>query len=144
MTIPIETVFIGGVSILVTVISWFIKRDIARFEKVLEKHSADLADHSKALATVAQQVAAALEVAKWIPHLNRFFGDGGGLSRVWRNIEQINFDIEQCRERDHWFVNRLSVIKGSMEMQNLKCGGDQSSWTCPAWKHAADDSEDKK
>ncbi len=133
MTIQLEVMFIGGLSILITVVAWFIKRDIARFERVLEKHASDLSKHAESLATIMQQVTSALEVAKWTPNLQRFFGDGGGNARIWKAIESLQFDMEQSRERHHWMANKMAILKGSMEVQGMKCG-DPAGWVIPEWK----------
>lgn len=133
MTINAEAVFLAGLSALVMVVAWFIRRDIARFEKVLDKHASDLSKHAESLTTMMGQVNAALEVAKWTPNLQRFFGEGGGNARIWKAIEALQFDTEQSRERHHWIANKMCILKGSMEMQGMKCG-DPTGWVLPDWK----------
>lgn len=133
MTIDVQQIVILAVGVVVSVIGWFIKRDLARFERQMEAHNESLNRHSESLASLSTQVTQLVEFQKWVPQLQRFFGDGGGHARLWRNIEGLQAGEQQTRDRFHWFINRLSVIKGSMEMQNLKCGGDPQSWIMPGW-----------
>lgn len=133
MSIGLETIFIGALSIMVATIAWFIKRDIARFENVLEKHAEGLSRNSESLASMMHQVNSALEVAKWNPQLQRFFGDDGGHARLWRAIEDLNGQLDMSRRRHHWFANKLAVVKGSMEVAGLKCG-DPAGWVMPDWE----------
>jgi hypothetical protein len=132
-----ETIFIGGLGILVSVVSWFLKRDIHRFEDAMKAHNAELSKHSEMLSSMSFQIQSALEVGKWIPNFQRFFGEGGGNSRIWRSIEKLEFDIEQSRERSHWLSNKMGILKGSMEVQGMKCG-DPAGWAMPEWKSFKD------
>ena len=135
MTIDLHTVATGALLGMISVIGWFLRRDIARFEKMMETHHLELSKHNELLAVMAKDIATVLNIGKWNENLTRFFGDNGGHARLWRNIESLQFDMEQCRERHHWIVNRITVIKGSMESQNLKCGSlDGTGWSMPEWK----------
>ena len=96
-------------------------------------HHAELSRHNEILAGMAQQIATVLEVGKWNGNLQRFFGEGGGQARIWRSVEELQFNEQQFRERLHWIANKLAVLKGSMEVQGMKCG-DPSTWSMPEWK----------
>lgn len=133
MTIELSHIFMAFIGIIMSVIGWFLKRDIARFEKMMDKHNDQLGKHTESLAKISEQIAQVLEIGKWNAQLQRFFGEGGGHARLWRNIEELQFNEAQIRERLHWFMNRMSIIKGSMEMANLKCG-NADGWTMPEWK----------
>lgn len=118
---------------VLSVIAWFIKRDLSRFEKTMDSHNAALHKHSEALSSLSVQVSQLVEFQKWVPQLQRFFGENGGHARIWRNIEDLQQGEQNTRDRFHWMMNKMAILKGSMEMQGMKCG-DPAGWVMPDWK----------
>jgi hypothetical protein len=126
-----------AIGCVVSVIAWFIKRDVGRFERAVEKQSDILEKHSTMLATMQSELARVIAVGNWEPNLQRFFGEGGGQARLWASVEALEKDVEQLRERDHWVVNKLAVIKARTD--SCGCSGDskdQTDWALPEWRTA--------
>lgn len=117
---------------LATSIAWFIKRDIGRFEKHIEEQSKATIANTTAINSLQVQIATLISIAEWSGHLERFFGEGGGNKRIWVAIEDIRKDNEKLRERDHWFMNKLAIIKGRCEMNGIKFS-ENESWIIPSW-----------
>lgn len=138
MTIPTDHLVIMFVGAVASVIAWFVRRDIARFEQIAEEQRKLLQQHSEAMHSVQSQIGRVIELGKWQPNLERFFGEGGGNSRLWKAIEILTHDVGQLRERDHFLINKLTVIKGRCDIvakkyPDLGFNPTKDDWILPEW-----------
>ncbi len=141
MTISLEAVAMMFFGTLISVIAYFIKRDIARFERSIEEQNKAIIEQGRALAAFQTQLATVLKVTEWIGHLDRFFGEGGGQQRIWKVIDKIQHDQSQLRDRDHWIANKLTIIKGRMELGGTKFL--EGEWSMPEWKSGDSDVKER-
>lgn len=120
------------------VIGWFLRVEHARNEKMLTKVTDELSRFNEAFAGIHGKLDELSKIIEHVPDMRRFFGPRGGQARLWGRIEH---DVEQIREREHHLVNKLAIIKGSLEMQGIKCGAPGDVWSMPEWKSYKPDSE---
>jgi hypothetical protein len=129
--LSLETIVIGLFGTLIAVITWFIKRDISRFERHIESHAESIAKATESINQLQIQIGGMVGLREWIGHLDRFFGESGGQKRMWIAIEGIKDDVNRIREREHWIANKVAIIKGRCEIAGMKFGTDE--WTIPVW-----------
>lgn len=122
----------------VAVIGWFLRNEHQRNEKRAEDIRAELTKFAIAFGEVRGRLDELAKLIDHVPDMRRFFGPRGGQARLWGRIEH---DIEQIREREHYIINKMSIIKGTLDMNGIKCGSPDTVWQMPEWKTYKPDME---
>jgi len=133
-----NAVMIASFGIAVSVIGWFLKNEHNRNEKMVAHINDQLAKALVEFGTLNGRIDELSKLTEHVPDMRRFFGPRGGQSRLWGRIEH---DVEQIREREHFLIQKLSIIKGSLDMQGIKCGNPETVWQMPEWKSYKPDME---
>lgn len=133
-----NVVMMGVFGAAVSIIGWFIRHEYQRNEKIISDIMAELGKISVEFGETRGRIDEFYKLIDYVPDMKRFFGPHGGQARLWGRVE---YDAEQFRERLHFIMNKMAIIKGSMEMQNLKCGNKEEFWGLPEWKQYKPDVE---
>ena len=133
-----NAVMVAVFGLAVSVIGWFIRHEHQRNERIISDIMAELSKIATAFGETRGRVDELTKLIDHVPDMKRFFGPHGGQARLWSRIDH---DVEQLRQREHHLINKLAIVKGSMERAGLKCGAPDVQWAMPEWKTYKPDME---
>jgi hypothetical protein len=116
---------IYGIAVALGVVGWFVRRDVSRFEK-------SVTGLNESINEIKDKVNGVSEVVKLQPDMIRFFGATGGQARLWNEIKDLRDCIDQLRERDHWLINKMTIIRGKIDSPKTKLSNEE--WDLPPFK----------
>jgi hypothetical protein len=136
--ISLDQALIASFGAIVSLLWWFIKREFSKFEERERETRTSISNIEKHISQAHGRLDELSKLVDHVPDMRRFFGPKGGQARLWGRMEH---DMGQIREREHFLIGKMSVIKGSLEVAGIKCGNPDTIWHLPEWKSYQGDAD---